>query len=160
MVRRWSDWNATGTRDSRLVIRKIRRRKEEIMERRRHDTLTLTYSPSGNICLSLRYEVVSRMMEALSSWAVPVTGRGSIWDKHWNCSFSFSLLVRAAFLDFRLGRSFIVNSGEANTHTHTHTQSTHTQRLLFTFASRVSESEQVRKSSSQQQQKEEKRTKF
>ena len=62
------------------------------------------YSPSGNTCLSLRYEVVNRMMEALSSWFVMARGRGSIWDKYWNCSFSFSLLVRAAFLDL----SFIV----------------------------------------------------
>lgn len=56
--------------------------------------------PFGKTCLILRYEVVSRMTEALSNCDVIALGRGSNLANSKNSVFSFSRLVRAAFLLF------------------------------------------------------------
>jgi hypothetical protein len=60
--------------------------------------------PSGNTALILRYEVVSRIIDALSNWLVIAAGNGSNLANSRNSAFSFSLRDRAAFFDF----SFII----------------------------------------------------
>lgn len=56
--------------------------------------------PSGNTWRIFRYEVVSLMMEALSSCDVMALGSGSNLANSRNSAFSFSRRERAAFLLF------------------------------------------------------------
>lgn len=58
------------------------------------------HSPSGNTCRIFRYDVVSRMMEALSSCDVMAQGSGSSLARSRNSAFSFSRRDLAAFLLF------------------------------------------------------------
>lgn len=56
--------------------------------------------PSGNTCRIFRYDVVSRMIEALSNCDVIAHGNGSSLASSRNSAFSFSRRDRAAFLLF------------------------------------------------------------
>lgn len=56
--------------------------------------------PSGNTCRIFRYEVVSRMIEALSNCDVIALGSGRSFASSRNSAFSFSRRDRAAFLLF------------------------------------------------------------
>ena len=58
------------------------------------------HSPSGNTCRIFRYEVVSRMIEALSNCDVMALGSGRSFASSRNSAFSFSRRDRAAFLLF------------------------------------------------------------
>lgn len=57
-------------------------------------------SPSGKTCRIFRYDVVSRIIDALSSCDVMALGRGNSLASSINSAFSFSRLDRAAFLLF------------------------------------------------------------
>lgn len=59
-----------------------------------------SHLPSGNSCRSFRYEVVSRMTEALSNCDVEELGSGRSFASSINSAFSFSRRERAAFLLF------------------------------------------------------------
>lgn len=56
--------------------------------------------PSGNTCLNFKNDVVNRMMDALSNCCVITAGNGNNFPSSVNSVFSFSRLVRAAFLLF------------------------------------------------------------
>lgn len=56
--------------------------------------------PSGNTCRIFRYDVVSRMIEALSNCDVIALGSGRSFASSRNSAFSFSRRDRAAFLLF------------------------------------------------------------
>ena len=56
--------------------------------------------PSGNTCRIFRYDVVSRIIEALSNCDVMVLGNGRSFASSKNSVFSFSRRDRAAFLLF------------------------------------------------------------
>lgn len=57
-------------------------------------------SPSGKTCLNFRYDVVSRIIDALSNCEVIALGKGSNFANSRNSAFSFSRRDLAAFLLF------------------------------------------------------------
>uniref|UniRef100_A0A8W7Q3Q4 Uncharacterized protein n=1 Tax=Anopheles coluzzii TaxID=1518534 RepID=A0A8W7Q3Q4_ANOCL len=67
--------------------------------------------PSGNTARIFRYDVVSRMIDALSSCDVIALGSGSSFASSRNSAFSFSRLDRAAFLLFSFIADRVVGPG-------------------------------------------------
>lgn len=70
------------------------------------------HSPSGKTCRILRYEVVSRITDALSSCCVITGGKGNNFPSSLNSIFSFSRRLRAAFLLFSFISSRVCGSVE------------------------------------------------
>lgn len=76
--------------------RQIERQSSEFFR----STIFRLYLPSGKTWRIFKYDVVSRMTEALSSCEVIAAGSGSNLANSQNSVFSFSRRVRAAFLLF------------------------------------------------------------
>lgn len=89
------------SQDAFVIKKSDTRTRTAAVEIEKHfDGKVCKHLPSGKTCRILRYDVVSRMIEALSNCDVIALGSGRSFASSRNSAFSFSRRDRAAFLLF------------------------------------------------------------